>query len=171
MTTSHASQDNSFIPDYDYSWELTVVATPVISINNEIFPAEAYFEKLLCINSADELMVDIVYDNVKLDSFNFLNNQAYKSTFLLKDDHKITDHTLEITLSGKNSSHIYADDSVSWLIKIEVYIENLPIMLEDEVVKMVGENSNTTLQLTTPIYRWLLDRDPLIRQAYRVIKV
>jgi len=152
-------------------WELKVIATPMIGIDGDVFPAEEYLKRLLRINSADELQIDVLYDNIKLDSFNFSNHQPHETIVKLKDDHEITDHVLNIVLSGKNASHIYDDNSVSWLIKLEVYIENLPILLEDDTVKMFGENGVTTLQLTTPIYRWLLDHTTSIKQAYRVMKL
>jgi len=152
-------------------WELKVIATPIVGINGDVFPAEVYKERALTMNTAAELQIDVVYDNIKLDSFDFSNPQPHETIVKLKDDHEITDHVLNIILSGKNASHIYDDDSVSWLVKLEVYIENLPILLEDDAVKIVGENGATTLQLTTPIYRWLLDHAGPIRQAYRVMKL
>ena len=175
MITSHDKQANlatkEFVPTYDYAWQLKVVATPVVGIDGDVFPAEVYKEQALTMNTAAELQIDIEYDNIKLDSFNFSNHQAHETIFTLKDDHEITDHALRVILSGKNASHIYDDDSVSWLIKIEVYIENLPILLEDDAVAIVGENGTTSLSIATPVYRWLLDRDTLIRKAYCVTKV
>jgi hypothetical protein len=171
VNTSDMKKIISGKPVFIPVWELKVIATPVIGIAGEIFPAEAHFEKLLRINSAEDLQINVVYDNIKLDSFDFSNPQPHETVVTLKDDHEITDHTLEITLSGMTSSHMYDDDSVSWLVKIEVYIENLPILLEDDAVKILGENGTTSLSIATPVYRWLLDRDTLIRKAYCVTKV
>ena len=116
---------------YIPTWQLTAIVTPVIAIDNKIFSADTgYTQFSHVMHPADDLQVDIVYDKNTTDSLNFLNNQMQKIILTLPDTQEITDHTLKFIISGKNDNHSYLTEtknSVSWLLKIDLYIENLAI--------------------------------------------
>lgn len=162
---------------YIPTWQLTAIVTPVIAIDNKIFSADTgYTQFSHAMHPADDLQVDIVYDKNTTDSLNFLNNQMQKITLTLPDTQEITDHTLKFIISGKNDNHSYLTEtktSVSptmqrlrtrhstWLLKIDLYIENLAIcaLAIENGDFYIGENSVHVLEIQTPIYRWLFQHE------------
>jgi len=162
------------------TWELTVGVTPMIGIAGSIFSAETHYSQFVPgMHAADDLQFDIVYDNTVINSLRFLNNQPQITTHTLVDDHTNTNHTLQFVLSGKNDSHSYHTNDggdVSWILKIDLYIENLSMTdvvdeqldcLPDAMTSYMGENGTKTLKIQTPIYRWLLTHDNTILMPYR----
>ena len=157
-------------------WQLKVRVTPLINIADSIFPAETHYAQFShTMHPADTLQVDIVYDDVTLESFNFLNNQAQEMIFTLTDDQTRLNHNLKFVFSGKTDNHSYhteIKEDVSWVLKFDVYIEGLPMVEEpygifnDIVPPIIGNNSTTTLKIETPIYRWLLQHSNAIVRAY-----
>jgi hypothetical protein len=164
------------------TWQLKIVVTPVISVANHLLSADTYFKNFShTMHPADNLQVNISYDNNTIDSLHFLNNQIQERTFTLTDDHEIVDHTIIFNLSGKNNSHSCHTDTnetVSWLLKFDLYIENFCIsgvFLEnnntDEFFSdfYVGENGTRILKIKTPIYRWLLQHeDNILRSMHNL---
>jgi hypothetical protein len=107
-----------------------------------------------------------VYDENTIDSLNFLNNQMQKTTLALPDTQEITDHTLKFIISGKNDNHSYLTEtknSVSWLLKVDLYIENLAVCALTLTIEngdfYIGENRTHVLEIQTPIYRWLFQHE------------
>ena len=162
------------------TWKLKVGITPFISVNHDnIFSADAYYAKFSHgMLPADCLQVDIIYDDILLESLNCLDNQAKETTLALVDDQIITSHILKFKLSGKTDGHTYHNESnndVSWLLRLDLYIEDLCIcglLLDHKSTNdfssefYMGENRTHTLQIQTPIYRWLLQHDDYILQFY-----
>jgi hypothetical protein len=156
------------------TWQLTAVVTPVIAIDEKIFSADTgYAQFSHVMHPADNLQVDIVYDENTIDSLNFLNNQMQKTTLALPDTQEITDHTLKFIISGKNDNHSYLTEtknSVSWLLKVDLYIENLAVCALTLTIEngdfYIGENSTHVLEIQTPIYRWLFQHENNIIQYY-----
>lgn len=163
------------IPSKPSTWQLKIVATPLIVINENIFSAEIHYAQFSHVmHPADALQVDILYDDTILDSVNFLNNQALETIFTLDDDHTKFDHNLKFIFSGKTDHHSYlteTHDSVTWVLKLEVWIEHLPIVpdlygiFNDIAPSIIGNNGTTTLQIETPIYKWLIQHSNAILRA------
>jgi len=143
--------------------------TPLISIGGTIFSAETHYPQFSAgMHPADNLQIDIVYDTVVLGRVNFPDNHPQEVTFKLDDELAPTDHTLKFIFSGKTNNHSYHTDTnvdVSWLLKLELYIENLAVtsMLHTDYDTSldfyVGQNVTHYLPLQTPIYGWLLQND------------
>lgn len=157
------------------TWQLTVVATPVVSVNDKVLSADMWNAQFSHnMHPADDLKVEIVYNDTTVDSLKFLKNQIQKTTHTLSDTQELADHTYKFIISGKNNNHNYltkTKDSVTWLIKLEVYLENLSVtglLTENATIEdfwpdfYVGKNGTYTLKIQTPIYGWLLQHDDWI---------
>ena len=150
--------------------------TPLITIAENIFSAETHYAQFShTMHPADTLQVDIMYDDVTLESFNFLNNQAQEAIFTLDDDQILLNHNLKFIFSGKTDNHSYhteTKEDVSWVLKFDVYIEYLPMVKDpygifnDIAPPIIGNNGTTTLKIETPIYKWLLQHSTTILNAY-----
>lgn len=163
------------IPTKPPTWQLKVRVTPMITIAENIFSADTHYAQFShTMHPADTLQVDIVYDDVTLESFNFLNNQVQETIFTLDDDQTLLNHNLKFIFSGKTDNHSYhteTKEDVSWVLKFDVYIEYLPMVeypygiFNGIVPSIIGNNGTTTLQIETPIYRWLLQHSTAIITA------
>lgn len=150
------------------TFNLNVVATPLISIAGNICSAETHYEQFSHVmHPADDLQLEIVYDDISLESLNFLGNLPQETVLALVDDQLDTDHVLKFIVSGKTDNHSYhtqTKDDISWLLKLDVYIENLfvgGLLMEDAIKEQfdsefyIGENGTHILAIQTPIYKWL----------------
>lgn len=154
------------------TFNLNVVATPWVGIADNICSAETHYEQFSHVmHPADDLQLEIVYDDVSLESLNFPGNQSQETVFTLVDDRQNTDHVLKFIFSGKTDNHSYhteTKEDVSWILKLDLYIENLfvaGLLMENASTEQfdsefyIGKNGTYMLTIQTPIYKWLFQYD------------
>jgi hypothetical protein len=123
----------------------------------------------------ETMTVEAWYDDTRLIASSPLSASVISINVQLPDDHEDVHHIITIKLSGKDSTHTFnyeADQLAVGMIKIKLYIEDLPInyclegqdvfFADDKVgaqnwAEFMGENGEQHIQISTPIYTWLVD--------------
>lgn len=156
-------------------WKLTVQVEPLISVGEDIFPAaEKYPEFQHGMQSAENLTFCVQYDDSVVGTINFPGNKTQRLDIMIPDDPQETDHLLQFELLGKTDDHSYHTQDmqdVSWILKFDFWIEDLPMtsqfyhtgrLQHGPPTDIMGQNSFQTMPIKTPIYFWLLRHFDLI---------
>lgn len=154
------------------TWELKIKINPILTINGEIFniSESSNFPGL---DDIKNMSVSIHYDLIELYSSSITVNPT---TFCanLPDDKKNINHRLNITLQNKVNGHtVYLNNKhITLAIDVTVFVENMCINLiiyklgifkeQSGGVTLIGENGTLSIDIKTPIYKWLLDHKKLL---------
>ena len=155
-------------------FKLLLTVEPGSMINWKTWTPAAESHKLFDM-PYETLTVEAWYDATKLIASSPLSSSVIIINAELPDDHEDVDHTITIKLMGKNDTHTcsYAVDQLATaMIKVKLYIEDLPInyclegqdvfFADDKVgaqnwAEFMGENGQQHIQVSTPIYTWLIN--------------
>jgi hypothetical protein len=149
-------------------WQLQVVVEPMLSIDYVLSPGVLFsiFEQKIA--NAEQLTFEILYDGVVLGKTNFPDNKKQEFAIEINDTIKFETHLLEFKMSGKEDIHSCFSDkgeSVTWIIKYDFFIEDLPMEMllyrmsetsENCVTLSLGQNETESVVLETPVYGWLV---------------
>ena len=147
------------------TWKLTTVLQSGVCVNGGDWIAGSQKDHVISTN----FTLDIVFDNVVLSSHAVTSNQTCVTNILVDTD-QINKHILTFRITGKDHSQPVVDnihsavclyfyiedllfkDCIDTLTQFKVYLTNESKM----GTTIIGENGELTLELTTPIYTWLL---------------
>lgn len=176
MSTS-SKLDTNLYPGKKYTaskFNLSLIVEPGSMVNWETWIPARESHKLFDM-PYEKLTVEAWYDNTILIASSPLSESVILINVALPDDHETRDHVITIKLSGKADGHTfhYTEDKMAvGMIKVKLYIEDLPInyCLEGQDVfyatgrdtaqnwaEYMGENGEQRIRLSTPIYTWLVD--------------
>lgn len=154
-------------------WQLRVDVEPMINIGNTIHSAQEkypnYSRKML---DARRLRFEVLYDDIVVGTSTFDKNLPQQMIINLEDTREHAEHALTFRLSGKTNAHSCIDNNndVSWVLKFNFWIEQLPMAAYYSKLNsfVIGQNSSQSITIKTPIYAWLLENYYSIIQDYQL---